>query len=174
MFVFFVDDAGDDGALNIGRSCRKGKADCGYPPRFVWPTPSGDRDWRVRAVPRGHYSMSAEVRVGDDDHQSHALIHFGHGGWRVEALPTAGRVTEMQPDGASGLWLLIQADDEKTGRVLWHRSPQGTWTRRALPPKSGRAASIEISTAGAGRLWVVAAKKKAATLYALVPGEAPR
>lgn len=171
LFVFFQHE--DDGSLNIGRSCRKGKPDCGYPPRFVWSANTDNRDWQVRPVPRGHYSMSVEVRNGPDDPKSHALIHFGHGGWRVEALPSDGTVSEMHPDGASGLWLLMQTRGDKGGPALWHRSPQGTWTRRSLPAKSRRASDVSITAGAEGRLWMVVRSKKRATLHALTPGKAP-
>lgn len=170
-FVFYRTK---DDQLAITRSCRADKPNCGYAPRFLAPNDKCDRT--PKAVPRGHHSMSANLRCWDNS-KPDVLVHYGHGGWSLEKPPGGEYVHQLEADG-SALWAVIsQTNTEGAAKgevTLWHRTGPGVWTKQPIPGGASTTEAPRIRPIGDGRLWALVKQGGKTHLYEGAPAGAAK
>jgi hypothetical protein len=151
------------GAVWVQRDCQD--SDCVE--QNAIQLPLGDR-WNFgRQIARQRHSVTlvATARPPGQTETVDHLLHYGTGGWKLEAIAQAP--DGMWPSKDGGLWA-------KLGAELWHRDPDGAWRNVALP---AGASSVSVALRGdQNELWItgiVAGKPAVYAVHANVQDPAP-
>ena len=118
--------------------------------------PLGTRWEFGRQIPRQRHSVSIAATAKTDAGDTHHLLHYGAGGWKLETLASAPEGLWASKDG--GLWA-------KLGGDLLHRDPDGAWRKVSLPAGIG---SYTVALRDdANEVWLTGTSGGKPVLYAI-------
>lgn len=96
-------------------------------------------------VPRQRNSVSLAANVTREGAETHHVLHYETGGWKLESLRAAA--SGLWPTKDGGLWARV-------GEQLWHRDPEGGWRNIGLPE---RASDVSVAMRDdQTELWIAA------------------
>jgi hypothetical protein len=131
----------------------------------VMQLPLGNRWTFGRQIPRQRHSVTIVATARPESGQVDHLLHYGAGGWQLEAIAQAPEGMWASKDG--GLWTKIAAE-------LWHRDPDGAWRKVALP---AGVSSVSVALRDdTNEVWItglVAGKPAVYAVHANVQDPAP-